>query len=150
MGSRDQDQQNWWFKINPVPSPPGPPSLTPVSLAQTLTPACPAAPWHHWEVISACPQEKSPKVASSIFSSLVNGDPVLPLPHPRYHSRLLIQPTPILSAGLTDSAFQMFWSLTLSVHFHCSLAYSSNFLTCIRSHPSPLTAWFLQSAGVIS
>ena len=30
-------------------------SLTPVSLAQTFTLACPAAQWYHWEVISACP-----------------------------------------------------------------------------------------------
>ena len=31
-------------KVSPVPSPPGPPALTPVSLAETFTPACPAAP----------------------------------------------------------------------------------------------------------
>ena len=95
------------FCWRPVPSPPGPPALTPVSLAQTFTPACPAALWHHWEVISACPQEKSPKPASTIFPNSVNGDPVLPLPHPRHHSPLLLQLTPVPSAGLPDSPFQV-------------------------------------------
>ena len=31
-------------KVSPMPSPPGPPVLISVSLAQTFTPACPAAP----------------------------------------------------------------------------------------------------------
>ena len=77
-----------WDKISSVPSPPGPPALTPVSLAQTFTPACPAALWHHWELVSACPQVMSPKPASTIFPSSVNADPVLPRPHPRHHSLL--------------------------------------------------------------
>ena len=67
---------------------PGLPALTPVSLAQTFTPACPAAPWHHREVISACLQAKSPNPVSSISPNSVNGDPVLPLPHPKHHSLL--------------------------------------------------------------
>ena len=136
-----------WDKTSPVPSPPGPPALTPVSLAQTFPPACPAAPWRHWELISACPQVMSPKPASTIFPSSVNGDPVLPPPHSRHHS-LLLQPTPIPSAGLTTLSSKCVWSVTPSLHSHCSLAYSSNVLTCIRPHPSPLTAWFLQSRGV--
>ena len=136
-----------WDKTSPVPSPPGPPALTPVSLAQTFSPACPAAPWHHWELVSACPQVMSPKPASPIFPSSVNGDPVHPPPHPRHHS-LLWQPTPILSAGLTTLPSKCVWSVTPSLHSHCSLAYSSNVLTCICPHPFPLTAWFLQSTGV--
>ena len=75
-------------KKSPVPSPPGLPALTPVSLAQTFAPACPAAPWRHWELVSACPQVMSPKPASTIFPSSVNGDPVHPPPHPRHHSLL--------------------------------------------------------------
>ena len=45
MGSGDQDQQNWQFMIKQVLClhQPGPQALTPVSLAQTCTPACPAA-----------------------------------------------------------------------------------------------------------
>ena len=77
-----------WDKTSPVPSPPGPPALTPVSLAQTFAPACPASPWHHRELVSACPQVMSPKPASTIFPSSLNGDPVRPPPHPRHHSLL--------------------------------------------------------------
>ena len=77
-----------WDKTSPVPSPPGLPALTPVSLAQTFAPAYLAAPWCHRELISACPQVMSPKPASTIFPSSVNGDPVHPPPHPRHHSLL--------------------------------------------------------------
>ena len=77
-----------WDKTSPVPSPLGLPALTPVSLAQTFAPACPAAPWCHRELIAACPQVMSPKPASTIFPSSLNGDPVRPPPHPRHHSLL--------------------------------------------------------------
>ena len=77
-----------WDKTSPVPSCPGLPALTPVSLAQTFAPACPASPWHHRELVSACPQVMSPKPASTIFPSSLNGDPVRPPPHPRHHSLL--------------------------------------------------------------
>ena len=160
MGSWHHVQQNWKFrthsfpdKTSPVPSPPWPLALIPVSLAQTFTLACPAAPWYHHDIISPCPKVKSPKPTSTIFPNSVYGDPVLPLPHVSDTTVLLFSYIPLPSGQqvLQTPPSKCVWSLTLLLHSCCShsggsiiypIDYSSCLLTCIHPHPFPLTACF--------
>ena len=101
--------------------------------------------WHHQEVISACPQEKPPKPASAIFPNSVNGDPVFSLLLPKHHSRLLLEPTAIPSAGLTTLPSKCVWSVTPSLHsccFHSGPDYrhlSPSFIPVASSLVSALT-----------
>ena len=109
-------------KTSPVPSPPWPLALIPVSLAQTFTLACPAALWYHRDIISPCPQVKSPKPTSTIFPNSVNGDPVLRLPHVSDTTVLLFSYSllPSHRQVLQTPPSKCVWSVTLSLHSCCS------------------------------
>ena len=66
-------------------------------------------------------EAKFPKPASTIFPNSVNGDPVLPLPHPKHHSLLFsYNPHPSCQQVFWTLPSTCAWSVTPSLHSHCS------------------------------